>query len=88
VPDLSLNLSSSLGGHVELPDGEVFINPPVSYVENKPCESADQRKRNRFVPKQLAIVPDPDDDKGPFSRAAASNRRPQRCFRHQPALRV
>jgi len=40
LPDLSLNLFLSLGGHVELPDDEVFHNPLGGYVENKPCEGA------------------------------------------------
>jgi hypothetical protein len=46
--DLALTLFSSLGGHVEPPDGEVFINPLGGYVEDKACESlADAREMLR-----------------------------------------
>jgi hypothetical protein len=35
LPDLALNLFLSLGGHVELPDDKIFINPLPGYVEDK-----------------------------------------------------
>ena len=36
MPDLTLNLFSSLGGHVELSHGTLSINPLPGYVEEKP----------------------------------------------------
>jgi hypothetical protein len=35
LPDLALNLFLRLGGHVELSDDKVFINPLPGHVENK-----------------------------------------------------
>jgi hypothetical protein len=82
LPDLALNLFLSLGGHLELPNDEVFHKPARRLRREQTLPEQRPKQGDRFGQAVVTVL-GPDDEQGLFLRAAASTRRLR-----QLALRV